>query len=283
MQAQPIAAVTGASRGIGRATVLELARRGYGVFALARSETDLRKLAEEAARTAGTVTPLAMDVAAEDSRRQAVQAIMEQTDGYGLDVLVNNAGYGQVGPLEELPVEKLRQQLDVNVIGLLAFTQPFLRGMRERGHGRIVNLSSAAGRVATPFMGAYNASKFALEGMSDALRLELAPWNVRVILIEPGPIPTHFGEVAEKEAAVPPGSAYGRFYRRYQSTHGSVGFFARTPEAVARLIVKAIESERPRARYTITLPARLADWVRLVPDGVRDWGYRLVMGLHRTG
>jgi NAD(P)-dependent dehydrogenase (short-subunit alcohol dehydrogenase family) len=128
-------------------------------------------------------------------------------------------------------------------------------------------------------MGAYNTSKFALEGMSDALRLELAPWNVRVILIEPGPIPTHFGRVAEEEAVLQSGSAYEVFYRRYRATHGTVGFFARSPEAVARLIVRAVEAARPRPRYTITLPAKLGSLGRLVPDRLRDWGYRLALGL----
>lgn len=279
MTERGIAAVTGASRGIGWATVLDLARRGYRVFALARSETDLRRLAEKVGQGGGAITPVVMDITDEASRRRAVQTIFEETDGYGLDVLVNNAGYGQMGALEEMPPEKLRYQLEVNVVSLLAFTQPFLPPMRERRRGRIVNLSSAAGRVATPFMGAYNTSKFALEGMSDALRLELAPWKVRVILIEPGPIPTHFGRVAETEAVAPSNSAYASFYRRYQSTHGSVGLFARSPEAVARLITRAVEADRPRPRYAITLPARLAGLARIIPDRIRDWGYRVVFGL----
>lgn len=275
---QRIAAVTGASRGIGRATALELARRGYRVFALARSEPELDELRRDAPGP-GVVVPIVMDVTNEASRRDATDRIMNETDQYGVDVLVNSAGYGQMGPMEEIPADLLRRQLDVNVVALLAFTQPFLPAMRERRHGYVVNLSSVAGFVATPFMGAYNASKFALEGMSDALRLELAPFGVRVIVIEPGPIPTSFGRVASEEAVVGSASPYERYYGRFRATHGLVGRFARSPQAVARLIANAVESARPRPRYTITPPAKLALLARFVPGRLLDWGYRLAVGL----
>jgi NAD(P)-dependent dehydrogenase (short-subunit alcohol dehydrogenase family) len=274
-----IAAVTGASRGIGRATALELARRGYRVFALARSLPDLEALARVAEADGRQILPVVMDIADAEQRAAAVESVMTQTDGYGLDVLVNNAGYGQIGPLEEVPPERLRRQLDVNVVAPLAFTQPFLPGMRARRRGYVVNISSASGRVATPFMGAYNASKFALEGMSDALRLELSPFGVRVILIEPGPVPTDFGRVAETEAVVDAASPYERYYRRFRSTYDVGRAFARTPQTVARVIADAIEAERPRARFTITPPAKLALLARFVPGRLLDWGYRLVMGL----
>src|SRR5579864_4594516 len=136
---QPIAAVTGASRGIGRATALLLAREGYRVFALARSVDDLKSLAAEAG---GAVEPVVMDIADEASRRHAVKVIMTATSGYGVDALVNNAGYGLLGPLEEIEVDAFRRQLEVNVVGLLDFTQPFLPGMRTRRRGWIVNISS---------------------------------------------------------------------------------------------------------------------------------------------
>src|SRR5947209_16817601 len=131
MKGTAIAAVTGASRGIGRATAWELGRRGYRVIALARSEADLRALAGEMEAAGFPVVPVVMDVADDASRSGAVDTIMRATDGYGVDVLVNNAGYGQYGPLEEIPVEKLRRQFEINVIGLMAFTQPFLPGMRQ--------------------------------------------------------------------------------------------------------------------------------------------------------
>jgi len=279
VERQQIAAVTGASRGIGRATALELARRGYRVFALARAQADLESLAVEAAGHGWTVIPVEMDLTDDEARTVAAQRIMAETGDYGLDVLVNNAGYGQMGPVEEVTPERLRRQLEVNVVSLIAFTQPYLPGMRSRGRGCVVNVSSAAGRVATPFMGAYNTSKFALEGMSDALRLELAPFGVHVVLIEPGPIPTNFGRVAQDEAVVQPDSPYERYYRRHRMAHGAAGWFARSPETVARVIARAVEAKHPRARYTITLPAKLATVGRVVPDRLVDWAYRLAMGL----
>ena len=272
--------MTGGSRGIGRAVAWELAGQGYRVFALARARADLETL-EEAARAAGlSIHGLPLDIADDRSRRDAVAAILEATAGYGLDVLVNNAGYGQFGPLEEMPIEKFRRQLEVNLVGLLAFTQPFLPAMRARRRGWIVNISSAAGRTATPFMGAYNASKFGLEGMSDALRLELHPFNVRVILVAPGPIRTDFGMEAERMSERASESAYGPFLRHWDRTRGRSNRFGRSAETVARIVYRAISSSRPRPRYTITVTAKLGAVARrLVPDTVVDWVLRRVMGL----
>lgn len=264
---RPIAAVTGASRGIGRATALLLAREGYRVFALARSEDDLRALAAEAGEM---VEPVVMDIADDASRHSAVEAVMAATSGYGVDVLINNAGYGLLGPLEEVELEAFRRQLEVNVIGLLDFTQPFLPGMRTRRQGWIVNISSAAGRVATPFMGPYNASKFALEGLSDALRRELAPFGVRVVLIEPGPIETHFNR--DSVQADLPDSPYAPLRRRFRAARRSSDIWRRSEDAVARLILKALRAKHPRARYTITVSAKMGTFAhRLVPDLVLDW------------
>jgi short-subunit dehydrogenase len=272
-----IAAVTGASRGIGRATALELAAQGCKVFALARTEQDLQALTREASSSALDITAVVMDIANESSRSTAIQALLDSTQGYGLDVLVNNAGYGQMGPLEEIPLEKLQRQFDVNVFGLLAFTQPFLPLMRQRRNGWVVNISSAAGRIATPFTGAYNASKFALEGMSDALRLELSPFNVKVILIEPGPIRANFGEVTRQVAIRSADSPYARFMGHWSGARRGANLLERSPEAVARLIVRAIQSRHPRPRYTITLPAKLGTVALLFPDVVTDWFLRRAM------
>lgn len=275
-----IAAVTGASRGIGRATALELARRGYRVFALARSTGDLEEVAGEAATAGWRIEPVSLDISDDASRRSAVEAILRATDGYGLDVLVNNAGYGQLGPLEEVSVEKLRRQFEVNVVGLVAFTQPWLPLMRSRADGRIVNVSSIAGRMATPFMGAYNASKFALEGLSDALRLELHPFGIRVILVAPGPIESSFGDTAAEMTDEHAGSPYARFTRRWQGARRGNSLFERSAETVARVIARAIELNHPRPRYTITLTARAGAVARrLVPDTVVDAVYRLALGL----
>ena len=274
-----ISAVTGASRGIGRATAMKLAQGGDRVFALGRSEASLRELAAEAGRNGLDVIPLVMDVADEASRRNASSSIMEATAGHGLDLLVNNAGYGQMGPLEEVSTEQLRRQFEVHVVGVLAFTQPFLPGMRERRHGAIVNVSSVAGRVVSPFGGAYAASKFALEAISDALRLELSPFRVRVILIEPGPIRTGFRETARAATVQNSASPYADFVQRFE--HGRKGWyrFEDSPESVARTIVRASRSKHPRVRYTITLPAKVTGIARrLVPDWVMDWVLHRAMG-----
>jgi NAD(P)-dependent dehydrogenase (short-subunit alcohol dehydrogenase family) len=275
-----VAAVTGGSRGIGRAVVWELARHGYQVFALARAHDELRVL-EDAVRRAGlNVHAIRLDITDEASRQEAVAAIFDATDGYGLDVLVNNAGYGQFGPLEDTPIDRFRLQIEVNLIGLLAFTQPFLPHMRSRRRGWIINLSSAAGRTATPFMGAYNASKFGLEGMSDALRLELHPFGVHVVLIAPGPIRTEFGHVADQLAEERPESPYWPLMQRWKQTRRTNSLMSRSPEAVARAVRRAAQSNRPRPRYTITASAKLGAIARrLVPDTVTDWVLRHTMGL----
>jgi NAD(P)-dependent dehydrogenase (short-subunit alcohol dehydrogenase family) len=279
-EARRIVAVTGGSRGIGRAVVWDLARHGFRVIALARAQDELRQL-EEAARVEGlAVQGVPLDIADHVSRQDAAAAIFEATDGYGLDVLVNNAGYGQFGPLEDIPIEKFRRQMEVNLIGLLAFTQPFLPGMRARRRGWIVNVSSAAGRTATPFMGPYNASKFGLEGMSDALRLELHPFRIHVVLVAPGPIRTQFGHAAEQVAEQQSGSPYAPYMQRWQHTRRKSDLVSRSPEAVARAVRRAVQSDHPRPRYTITASAKLGAVARrLVPDTIVDWVLRRAMGL----
>jgi NAD(P)-dependent dehydrogenase (short-subunit alcohol dehydrogenase family) len=269
------AAVTGASRGIGRATALALSREGCEVFALARSASELDSLA--AVAPAGKITPLLMDVADGQSRDQAVQRILTLTGGQGPDIVINNAGYGLLGPVEEIDPDAFRRQLEVNLVGALAFTQPFLPGMRERRRGWIVNISSAAGRISTPFMGAYSASKFALEALSDAWRIELSPFGVHVILIEPGPIQTDFGRAAVHQQREY--SPYDSQQRRWHATRGATNLVERSPDAVARAVIRAIHARHPRPRYTVTVSAKTGTIARrLVPDIVLDWFFRRAIG-----
>jgi NAD(P)-dependent dehydrogenase (short-subunit alcohol dehydrogenase family) len=277
-----IVAVTGASRGIGRATALAMARNGYQVFALARSESELRQLSREAAQTGLDIVPAVMDIARDVDRESAVSEIIKATDDYGLDVLVNNAGYGQMGPMEEVSPDQLRRQLEVNVVGALAFTQPFLPGMRRRGNGVIVNVSSVSARVVAPFSGAYAASKSALEAMSDALRLELWPFGVHVVLIEPGPIRTGFTATARSMTPDPSASPYSQLIQRFENGRKGWYVFERPPESVATVILKAVQADRPRARYTVTFAAGMTNIVRrLVPDAASDWAMRRTMGARR--
>lgn len=238
------------------------------------------RLADSARGARLDVYPVQCDVSDDASRRAATANIFTATGGYGVDVLVNNAGFGQFGPLEEIPIDKFRRQLEVNLTAVLAFTQPFLPQMRARRRGWIVNVSSAAGRTATPFMGAYNASKFGLEGMSDALRLELHPFDVHVILIAPGPIRTDFGRAAARVTEERLDSPYGEFVQRWQRSRRKSDIASRSPETVARVVGRAVRSPRPRPRYTITVTARLgAIGRRLVPDTLMDLILRRVMGL----
>ena len=260
--------VTGCSSGIGRATALHLARAGWQVYATARRPETLDPLAQAGCRT------LALDVTSEESMRAAVSRVEEESGP--LAALVNNAGYSQSGALETLPLERVRAQFETNVFGLLRMCQLVLPGMRAAGRGTIVNLSSMGGRFTLPGGGAYHASKYAVEALSDALRVEVAGFGVRVVVVEPGLIRTAFGETAV--AAMPAGSdgPYRDFDRAVAEvtergyTRGPLARLGGPPEAVAKVIERALTAERPRARYTVTPSARAMITLRqLLPD--RGW------------
>lgn len=244
--------VTGCSSGIGRATALEAAARGHRVFASARRREDVADLA---AKGIGT---LALDVTDAISIGEAVREVLRAAER--IDALVNNAGYGQYGAIEDVSLEEWRAQFEVNVFGAIAVLRAVLPAMRAARGGTVVNVSSVAGRVAIPFAGPYSASKHALEAISDALRVEVSPWGIRVVLVEPGPISTGFGDRTRQATArilAVPGP-YSRFYdgaERASNKQFQMG--KRGPEAVARVIVNAIEARRPKARYRITPLARI--------------------------
>lgn len=244
--------VTGCSTGIGRATVIEAARRGHRVFASARRRQDIADL------TAKGIETLTLDVTDAGSIAEAVTAILATAGG--IDALVNNAGYGQYGAVEDVSPEEWRAQFDVNVFGALAVLRAVLPAMREARRGTVVNVSSIAGKVTVPFAGAYCASKHALEAISDALRVELAPWRIRVVVIEPGPIETRFGDrtrLATARILSTPGP-YSRFYENAErASKRQFQRGRRRPEAVARVILDAIESKRPRTRYRVAPLARV--------------------------
>ncbi|HEY6064763.1 MAG TPA: SDR family oxidoreductase, partial [Thermoanaerobaculia bacterium] len=193
MRAKQVILVTGCSSGIGRATAIEAAARGHKVFASARRREDVAEL------TAKGIETLALDVTDPVSIREGVAAT--RTAAGRIDALVNNAGYGQYGAIEDVSPEEWRAQFDVNVFGALSVLREVLPGMRAARRGTIVNVSSLAGKVTVPFAGAYCASKHALEAISDALRVELAPWRIRVVVVEPGPIETHFGDRSRRATA----------------------------------------------------------------------------------
>jgi NAD(P)-dependent dehydrogenase (short-subunit alcohol dehydrogenase family) len=260
--------VTGASTGIGEATVLHLRDVGFVPVAGVRREEDVARLEEKGLRT------VRLDVTDEAQIAAAREAL---GDG-ALAGLVNNAGVAVAAPLEFLPIDQLRRQLEVNVIGQVAVTQAFIPALRRAG-GRIVNVSSIGGRVAAPLLSPYNASKFALEGVSDSLRRELRAQGVDVVVIEPGGVKTPiWGKgsklAAEMIAGMPPDAIrlYGRMIENVQ--RATVKIERETglpPRAVAEVIGKALTADRPRARYVVGRDARVqARLARALPDRVMD-------------
>lgn len=257
--------VTGCSSGIGKATARRLVEAGHTVYATARRPETFAELAAAGART------LALDVTDEASMTAAVKAIEAEHGSVG--TLVNNAGYGVYGPVEEVPMGDVRREFETNVFGLGRLTQLVLPGMRAAGRGRIVNISSMGGRLVFPTGGWYHASKYAVEAMSDALRVEVAPFGVTVVVVEPGLIRTEFESVASgglaPEAANGPYAEMRRtsdevMRQAYRSRAGA------PPEAVADVIRKAVEARRPRTRYVVTPAAKAQVQLRRL-GGDRLW------------
>lgn len=243
--------ITGATAGIGRVTARHLAARGHLVFASGRREEALRALEAEAPGVVG----IPFDVTDEAAIAAARDQIDHRTEGRGVDALVNNAGFGQGGPLEMLSDRDIRAQYETNVFGLLAVTRAFLPRMRERGAGRVVNVGSVAGTVALPFLGAYASTKHAVQGLSDSLRRELKPFGVHVSVVRPGAIRTDFGfgEAEGLRACAGEDSPYRRPLSAFLPWHARLHPTA--PEAihVARAIEHAATARHPRPYYVVPL------------------------------
>jgi len=272
MRRQSAVLITGASSGIGYATALRLAAHGTIVFAGIRRQIDGETLLNEGA---GYIKPMLIDVADQTSLLRA-RAKIESLREYRLDALVNNAGIALAGPLELLPLSEIRKQFDVNFFGALAAIQTFLPLLREN-NGRIVNVSSISGKLASPFVGAYSASKFALEAISDALRLELRPFGICVSVVEPGSVRTPLwrrsidaslrildGAELERRAD------YEASIRQMMRVAQQRELRGISPDRVARAIEKALTARRPRARYLVGADARLRLLVSRLPDLIRD-------------
>ncbi|HKF41689.1 MAG TPA: SDR family oxidoreductase [Thermoanaerobaculia bacterium] len=245
--------ITGCSSGIGRATALEAASRGHRVYATARDRAGLEELAGLSGLGA-----LPLDVTDLESIRQAVEVASARTGR--IDALVNNAGYAQYGAAEDVTPEEWRRQFDVNFFGAIEVTRAVLPAMRKARGGTIVNVSSVAGKISIPFSAPYCSSKHALEGFSDALRVEVAPFGIRVVVVEPGPVSTRYMDraragVARMLSAPGPYSAFYANAERAMETDFQAGSLP--PEAVARVIVNAIESPRPKTRYRVGSMAKL--------------------------
>ena len=267
MPESPVVLITGCSSGIGKATALAAAARGYRVYATARDPQSLRDLEGR-----GRVRALALDVTDTRSIERAFAALLGEAGR--LDALVNNAGYGQYGAVEDVTAEEWRRQFDVNLFGAIEVTRAALPNLRQARRGTIVNVSSVAGKIAIPFAAPYCASKHALEAVSDALRVELSPFHIRVVIIEAGPIETRFGEraragVARLFASPGPYSAFYKSAERAMDTEFQAGKLP--AEAVARVIMDAIESPRPKTRYRVGRMARALIPLRaLLPDSFFD-------------
>ena len=265
--------ITGCSSGIGRATALEFLDRGWTVYATARDPDDLTALEERGCRTAR------LDVTDDDHVERVVGRMLEEEGR--IDCVVNNAGYSQTGAVEEVPTDRARAQFDVNFHGPHRLIRAALPHMRARGDGTLITVSSTGGRVAVPGYGVYCATKYAVEGLCDALRTEVAPFGVDVVLVEPGFTRTGYYETSERtlSAVAPPESPYRRLYD-HLGTLAEVGpqFLGSDPEDVARVIADAAEADDPHARYPIGLDARAILSSRWLPDGVRDRLNSLVYG-----
>ena len=275
--------VTGATSGIGRHAALHLARRGHTVFATGRRQDALDALHDEATAEQLQLIPLQLDVTDPHSIAAAHARALALTDGHGVDVLVNNAGYGQAGAVLDVNDTLVRKQYDTNVFGLLAVSRTFATEMMERGAGRIVNVSSIGGRLSMPLTGVYTSTKFAVEGLSDAMRIELAPLGIQVVVVEPGPINTSFNAtLSSTSEQMPTDSPWSTIYDASDALIARFEAGAPGPLPVSRAITRAAESRWPRARYVAPgylgpivafaarLPARVVDTFFHVAFGFRQ-------------
>ncbi|MFQ5660687.1 MAG: SDR family NAD(P)-dependent oxidoreductase [Gammaproteobacteria bacterium] len=263
--------ITGCSSGIGRCVAAGLKQRGYRVFATARKQQDVRMLTDEGFESCR------LDLANSASIQAAVETVLDATDGriYGL---FNNAGYGQPGALEDITRDSLREQFEVNLFGSHELTTLLIPAMRKQGEGRIIQHSSVLGFIALKYRGAYNASKFAIEGLADTLRMELAGSGIHVSLIDTGPVTSNFrvnAYAAFRRNIDRNNSFYKDIYatiERRLSSDDDETPFTMGPEAVLDKVIHALESRHPKARYYVTLPTyAFAFLKRVLPDRLMDW------------
>jgi NAD(P)-dependent dehydrogenase (short-subunit alcohol dehydrogenase family) len=265
--------ITGASTGIGEACALHLDRLGFLVFAGVRKEADGERLRAEASER---LTPIILDVTDGQQIAAAAETVKAVVGDAGLAGLVNNAGIALAGPLEFLLLDELRRQLEVNVVAQIAVTQAFLPLLRL-GRGRVINMGSVGGRSTLPFLGPYQASKHALEALTDVLRMELVPWGIEVSIIEPGNVATPIWEKSiavadEARKQLPPQAEelYGRSLDAIRKGAALAGKHGISPDAVAAVVEHALTAEKPKTRYLVGREARIRALVQLVPDRIRD-------------
>jgi short-subunit dehydrogenase len=276
--------ITGATSGIGRDATFALLHAGHRVVATGRNRAALAAL--ELAAPADKLLAIELDVTDPASIERAVLEVDRWTAGRGVDALVNNAGYGVAAPLVESPDAELRGQFETNVFGLMAMVRAFTPKMMDRGRGTVVNVSSIGGRMTFPMLGGYNATKYAVESLSDALRRELAAFGVRVVLVEPGAIKTAFADrtVRDAGAYLQPSSRYRVAFARAEELRAKFDATSASPAVVSKAIRTAIESRRPAARYVVPFSARfMVALVNWLPTRFVDWALERVAGLTPRG
>lgn len=258
--AQKVALVTGASAGIGKAIVRRLLREGWIVYGAARRLEQMADIVGEGARA------VALDVTDEASMQAGVGAILAATGR--IDALVNNAGYGSYGALEDVPLSEAKRQFEVNVFGLVRLTQLVLPTMRAAKAGTIVNISSMGGRIWTPVGGWYHATKHAVEVLSDALRVETRPFGIRVVVVQPGAIKSEWAAIAGKTLQESSrSSVYGAVTEPMARTLQKAETKSASPDVVANAVAKAVTSRRPRRRYATPMDAKMLIFLRwLLPE-----------------
>ena len=269
--------ITGASGGIGKVTAIYLARRGYHVIATSRDIARLDEIVSLARTESLDISPCQLDINDPEAIAEEVPRIISQAGK--LDALVNNAGYGLWGCLEDLTIDEVKAQFETNLFAVLGLSKAALPHMRERGAGTIVNVGSVAGRIGSPGGGAYAASKFALEGLSKVMRMEVAQFGIRVVLIEPGLFRTGFRRnQVMGEQVMDPGSPYYGYAQRILRNSEIGQRLAADPIKVSRVIGKAMEARRPKQRYAVGLDARLGVLgEKLLPDGLLEYLVKRVL------
>ena len=273
--------ITGCSSGIGRETAHAFNDEGWTVYATARNPADIETLGEAGCELA------TLDVTDQSDVDRVADRILDEEGA--IDALVNNAGYGQFGPIEDVSTAKVHRQFDVNVYGPHRLIKAVLPGMRRERDGTIINVSSVAGRVAFPGGGVYSGSKFAIEAMSDALRNEVDEFGIDVVVVQPGPVKTSFAERAGREAdpdeaeGVERSGAYEEFYDLFDDTQaiGGDGPGSIEPERVAAAILNAASATQPPARVQPGTVARIGVLARFLPDPILDTGYDILRKVTR--
>lgn len=265
--------ITGASTGIGQACALHLDKLGFQVFAGVRKESDAQSLKQQASER---LSPIFLDVTDASSIESASRIVENALGATGLYGLVNNAGIVVAAPLEFLPLSEFRRQIEVSVIGHVAVTQSLMPILRV-AQGRIINMGSIGGRFSAPFLGPYHASKFALTAITDSLRMELQPWGIKVVLIEPGPVVTPLWEKSITEAdrrrqnlPQEADKLYGEAMTIATKTAATMSQSGISPDMVARAVVDALTAAKPKSRYLVGQFAKSQALFNLLPDRLRD-------------